>query len=211
VTDLYQDELLRVCAPRLARSRSLETGEASPTGLVSLRVFAQRAELAVLGDSLGTVPGFGTLETIVARYPVRSGDASMQVREAMTKVVLTVGPGHTLRRAAEQMAQRNVGAAVVLDPDGMGLGILTERDILHSVGQGQDVDREAVGAHQSGDLLFASAEWSLEQAAAAMVRGGFRHLVVVEGGETVGILSVRDIVRCWTDDGAICEVPASAA
>ena len=44
-----------------------------------------------------------------------------------------------------------------------------------------------------------------------MVRGGFRHLIVVEGGETVGILSVRDIVRCWTADGALCPVPASAA
>jgi signal-transduction protein with cAMP-binding, CBS, and nucleotidyltransferase domain len=39
-----------------------------------------------------------------------------------------------------------------------------------------------------------------------MVRGGFRHLVVVDGGETVGVLSMRDIVRCWTDDGASCEV-----
>jgi signal-transduction protein with cAMP-binding, CBS, and nucleotidyltransferase domain len=44
-----------------------------------------------------------------------------------------------------------------------------------------------------------------------MVRGGFRHLVVTAGGEIAGILSVRDIVRCWTDDGAICDVPESAA
>jgi signal-transduction protein with cAMP-binding, CBS, and nucleotidyltransferase domain len=51
----------------------------------------------------------------------------------------------------------------------------------------------------------------LEEAAAAMVRGGFRHLIVVEHGETMGILSVRDVVRCWTDEGAICPVPASAA
>jgi signal-transduction protein with cAMP-binding, CBS, and nucleotidyltransferase domain len=135
----------------------------------------------------------------------------MQVREAMTKVVLTVGPGHTLRRAAEQMAKRNVGAAVVHDPDGPGPAILTERDILHSIGQGQDVDREAVGDHQSAELMLASPEWSLEQAAVAMVRGGFRHLVVVEHGEPSGIISMRDIVRCWTDDGAICDVPAPAS
>jgi signal-transduction protein with cAMP-binding, CBS, and nucleotidyltransferase domain len=42
------------------------------------------------------------------------------------------------------------------------------------------------------------------------VRGGFRHLVVTEGGDIAGVLSVRDVVRCWTDDGAICDVPASA-
>jgi CBS domain-containing protein len=135
----------------------------------------------------------------------------MQVRDAMSKVILTVGPGHTLRRAAEQMAKRNVGAAVVLDPDSAGHGILTERDILHAIAQGQDVDSEMVGDHQSADLVFAAPDWSLEQAAVAMVRGGFRHLVVVDHGEPSGIISVRDIVRCWTDDGAICDVPASPA
>jgi CBS domain-containing protein len=135
----------------------------------------------------------------------------MQVREAMSKVVLTIGPGHTLRQAAEQMAKRNVGAAVVMDPDGLGPGILTERDILHAIAQGQDVDTEPVGEHQSADLVFAAPDWSLEQAAVAMVRGGFRHLVVVETAEPSGIISVRDIVRCWTDDGAICDVPVSPA
>jgi CBS domain-containing protein len=135
----------------------------------------------------------------------------MQVRDGMSKVVLTIGPGHTLHQAAALMAKRNVGAAVVRDPDGAGPGILTERDILHSVAEGQDPDAELVGDHLTADLVFAAPEWSLEEAAAAMVKGGFRHLVVVEGGEPSGIISVRDIVRCWTDDGAICEVPASPA
>jgi CBS domain-containing protein len=135
----------------------------------------------------------------------------MQVRDGMSSVVLNVGPGHTLRQASQLMAKRNVGAAVVVDPEGEGPGIVTERDILTSIAQGEDPDSELVAHHQSSDLVFASPTWSLEQAAAAMVRGGFRHLIVVDGGETVGILSVRDIVRCWTDDGAICEVPASAA
>ena len=131
----------------------------------------------------------------------------MQVREGMSTVVLTVGPGHTLRQAAAQMAERQVGAAVVLDPDGMGPGIITERDVLISLGRGEDPDREMVSDHLTSDLVFAAPDWSLEQAAVAMVRGGFRHLVVVDGGETAGILSVRDVVRCWTDDGASCEIP----
>lgn len=135
----------------------------------------------------------------------------MQVSEGMSLTVLSVGPDHTLRAAAQLMAERNVGAAVVIDPEGHGPGILTERDILNSIGAGEDPDSELVAAHLTSDVVFAEPEWSLEEAAAAMVRGSFRHLIVVEQGEIVGILSVRDVVRCWTADGAICPVPASAA
>ncbi len=135
----------------------------------------------------------------------------MQVRQGMTQVVLTVGPGHTLRDVSAAMCRRRVGAAVVLDPDAIGPGVITERDVLLSVGAGEDPDTELVADHLTSNLTFASPEWSLEQAAAAMVRGGFRHLVVVEGGELAGILSMRDIVRCWTGDGASCEVPATAS
>lgn len=135
----------------------------------------------------------------------------MQVHEGMSPTVLSVGPGHTLRAAAKLMSERQVGAAVVNDPDGNGPGIITERDILLSIGAGQNPDTELVADHLTTDVVFASPEWSLEEAAAAMVRGSFRHLIVMEGSETVGILSVRDVVRCWTEDGAICPVPANAA
>src|ERR671932_1233676 len=132
----------------------------------------------------------------------------MQVSEGMSSVVLEVGPGHTLREAARRMADRGVGAAVVVDPDAQGPGIITERDLLLSIGRGEDPDAERVADHLSAHLTFAAPDWSLERAADAMVRGGFRHLVVVDGGELVGVLSMRDIVRCWTDDGATCDVPS---
>jgi CBS domain-containing protein len=135
----------------------------------------------------------------------------MQVRDGMSPMVLTVGPGHTLREAARLMSERHVGAAVVIDPDAGGPGIVTERDVLSSIGAGEDPDVELVADHLTGEVVFAEPTWSLEEAAGAMVRGGFRHLIVVERGETMGILSVRDVVRCWTDEGAICPVPASAA
>jgi CBS domain-containing protein len=135
----------------------------------------------------------------------------MQVREGMSPMVLTVGPNRTLRAVARLMSKRNVGAAVVIDPDGHGPGIVTERDILHSLGSDQDPDRELVADHLTRDVVFAAPDWSLEEAAGAMVRGGFRHLIVVERGETQGILSVRDVVRCWTEDGAVCPIPAGAA
>jgi len=132
----------------------------------------------------------------------------MRVRDGMSRRILSAGPGHTLRQVATLMAEREVGAAVIMDPDAMGPGILTERDVLNSLGRGEDPDTELVSDHLTADLVFAGGDWSLEQAAVAMVRGGFRHLIVIEDGEPAGILSVRDIVRCWTDDGASCELPA---
>jgi len=131
----------------------------------------------------------------------------MKVRDGMTTVVLTVGPSHTLREASRMMSARRVGAAVVIDPAHSGIGILTERDILDSIGAGQNPDTEMVGQHRTDDLVAAAPDWTLEQAAHAMVRGNFRHLIVIDGGEVTGLLSMRDIVRSWT----AAEVPAGAA
>ncbi len=122
----------------------------------------------------------------------------------MSHLVLTVGPAHTLRQAARMMSARCIGAAVVIDPELAGVGILTERDLLDSIAVGEDPDAELVAHHRTEHLVYASPDWTLEEAAAAMVRGGFRHLVVVDGQEVAGLLSMRDIVRCWTS----ADVPA---
>ena len=135
----------------------------------------------------------------------------MQVREGMSKVLVTVNPGHTLSEAARAMAERGVGAAVVIDPEQPGPGIITERDILESIAAGQSSDQERVADHLSSNLTFASPEWSLERAAEAMVKGRFRHLVVVDGGDLIGILSMRDIVRCWVQDYATSDMPQQPA
>ena len=122
----------------------------------------------------------------------------MKVRDGMTSMVLTIGPAHTLREAARLMSGRRVGAAVVVDPEHPGVGILTERDILDSVGAGQNPDTELAAAHRTADVVFASADWTLEQAAETMIHAGFRHLIVLDDNEVAGLLSMRDIVRCWT-------------
>ena len=122
----------------------------------------------------------------------------MLVRDVMTSAVLTVGPTHTLRQVARQMSSRRVGAAVVLDPDSEGPGILTERDVLESVASGQDPEKEIAADHLTPDAVAGEPDWDLDKAAAAMVAGGFRHLVICEGASVVGVLSVRDIVRVWS-------------
>jgi CBS domain-containing protein len=122
----------------------------------------------------------------------------MNVRDGMTTVVLTIGPVHTLSEAARMMSARHVGAAVVIDPEHPGIGILTERDVLDAVGAGLDPAAELVGAHRTDHIVLAAPGWTLEQAAAAMVAGNFRHLIVLDGNEVAGLLSMRDIVRCWS-------------
>ncbi len=122
----------------------------------------------------------------------------MYVREAMSGDVFTVGPAHTLRVVAQMMSARGIGAAAVIDEQQAGPGIITERDILHSVGRGEVPDEERVSEHLTADVILAAPDWRLEQAAAEMIRGGFRHVIVVDGPAVVGILSMRDIVRSWT-------------
>jgi signal-transduction protein with cAMP-binding, CBS, and nucleotidyltransferase domain len=126
----------------------------------------------------------------------------MHVRDGMSDVVLTVGPSHTLREAAAMMAEKGTGAALVADDETPGPSIVTERDILLSVGAGEDPDSECVGDHMSDSVISASPDWSLERAAAEMSRRSIRHLVVYDGAELAGMLSMRDIVRCWTAEGA---------
>jgi len=128
----------------------------------------------------------------------------------MSGVVLTVNPGHTLHDAAKAMAERGVGAAVVVDPEQPGPGIVTERDVLNAVGAGHDPGSVKVAQYLSSNVTFAEPAWSLERAAEAMVKGSFRHLVVVDGADVVGVLSMRDIVRCWVQDGATADMPGPA-
>ena len=121
----------------------------------------------------------------------------MIVSEAMTTDIVSIGPAHTLRDASNVMTQRSIGSVVVHDPDGAGPGILTERDIVRAVASGVDLDQATAGDHLTTDSAYGSPGWSLDEASEAMRRGGFRHLVVVDGSEVVGIISMRDIVRAW--------------
>jgi signal-transduction protein with cAMP-binding, CBS, and nucleotidyltransferase domain len=126
----------------------------------------------------------------------------MQVREGMSEVVLTLGPGHTLRDAARRMTEKGVGAALVIDEELPHPAIVSERDILNSVGRGEDPDSELVRDHMSDTVISAAPDWSLERAAMEMSRRHIRHLVVIDGGDIAGVLSMRDIMRVWTSEGA---------
>lgn len=122
---------------------------------------------------------------------------SMTVADHMTRLLVAVGPGHTLAEAAAMMAERNVGSAVVVDPGRPGASIFTERDLLRAVAAGVS-ETEPVGGHLTDQASAVSLDTDLQDAARLMLEGGFRHLVVVDQqGEPCGMLSMRDIVSSW--------------
>jgi CBS domain-containing protein len=122
------------------------------------------------------------------------------VERHMSRNLLTVGADERLAEAARKMADRGVGAVVVLH-EGRLAGILTERDVLKAVAAG--VEREAtVGERMTRHPETVESDETTDQAAALMIHGGFRHLPVVDGGELKGILSIRDLMRVALEDRA---------
>ncbi len=107
-----------------------------------------------------------------------------------------VDPADAVRAVANRMADAELAAAIVgSDPP----GILTARDVLQLVGAGDDPDAEKVGTHSTPEARTTTPSASLEEAAREMIEGDFRHLVVMDAGRTVGLLSMRDLVRCWLE------------
>jgi CBS domain-containing protein len=121
------------------------------------------------------------------------------VGEIMTPDVLGLEPATSLVDAARRMHERRVGAVVVTERDRL-VGIVTERDILRAVATGV-IDGSVGDAMTHGPDTIGPDE-SAGHAAALMIHGGFRHLPVVESGDVVGMLSIRDLVRVSVDDEA---------
>ena len=117
----------------------------------------------------------------------------MKVRDVASNAVVAVGPEQTLREAARVMAKHRVGSAVVQDAEQLA-GILTERDVLEAVATGAEPDGILVDAVMTRDVVTVGPDWDLVEAAGEMARRRIRHLVVYEGGQLLGVLSVRDVL-----------------
>ena len=117
----------------------------------------------------------------------------MRVRDIASSAVVVVGPEHSVAEAARMMARHHVGSAVVTDAEQLA-GILTERDVLRTVAQGADPEATKVAERMTRDVVTVGPDWGLVEAAGEMARRRIRHLVVFEGGQLLGVLSVRDVL-----------------
>jgi CBS domain-containing protein len=120
------------------------------------------------------------------------------VANHMTKDLLTLAADAKLGDAAKRMAERVVGAVVVLEGERLA-GILTERDILKAVATGFEPDSR-VSDWMTRNPETIESDDTTDHAAALMIHGGFRHLPVVDAGEIKGILSIRDLMRVALED-----------
>ena len=119
-------------------------------------------------------------------------------RNHMSTELLTVDPSAAVTEVAKRMVAKDVGAVLVFE-EGAICGILTERDVLRAVADGLD-DATLVRERMTANPETLDADDTTEHAAVLMIHGGFRHLPVVEQGEVVGVLSIRDLMRVVLED-----------
>lgn len=121
------------------------------------------------------------------------------VRSVMRSPVVAIEPDTTLRAAAAVMRHRHIGAVAVARADGL-VGVLSERDVVQALADGQDPDVATVAGAMTGSPRPVDADTPLWAAAMLMLQLGVRHLPVTAGGRPVGMLSIRDALTVFQRD-----------
>ncbi|MEA2453059.1 MAG: hypothetical protein QOG04_1769 [Actinomycetota bacterium] len=115
------------------------------------------------------------------------------LRDVAVRHLLTIEPKSSLRRAAQVMSERGVGCAVAIENEKVA-GIITERDLLHAIAREQNIDDTAVADVMTREVVSGESGWDLLKAIKTMTDGGFRHLLVMDMDDPIGIVSLRDLM-----------------
>ena len=114
------------------------------------------------------------------------------IRDVMSKEVFLVGPSTTVAEAATIMGEKHVGSAIVVEDDRLA-GIFTERDIVRALGQDFDAASHRVSNWMTAKPTTITPDATTDDALDLMLKGGFRHLPVLDGERVVGVVSIRDL------------------
>lgn len=118
----------------------------------------------------------------------------MNVSDLMTQAAVTDAPDDTLAEAAAKMRQQQTGSLLVMEGENLA-GIVTERDVLKVVGEGQDPKSVSLRDVMTTDVVTVDPGKSVQEAARIMFDKWFRHLpVTTTDGKVVGIISLRDLL-----------------
>ncbi len=113
--------------------------------------------------------------------------------------VFTIKPDQTIREALKLLAEKRIGAAVVVDNAGKPIGIISERDIVVAATKNEALFGEPVKSYMTTDVIVARPNDDVRAVEKTMTVRRFRHLPVMEHGELVGIVSIGDVVKAALD------------
>ena len=113
--------------------------------------------------------------------------------------VFTVRPEQTVRQVLEFLAEHNVGALVAVDGQGQPIGMVSERDIVRHLARDEKLFDTPVGSIMTRDVIVGSPQDDLVSVGHTMTERQIRHLPVVDRGQLVGIVSIRDVVKAQRD------------
>lgn len=119
------------------------------------------------------------------------------IREkVLSKKILTVKSGTSIYDTVLFMAEHNIGLVPVLDEEGKLLGVFSERDLVRRViAKNLDLKNTIVDTVMSKNLVLADINETYEECLKKMKDRGTRHILVIENGKLIGILSIRDLLE----------------
>jgi CBS domain-containing protein len=122
-----------------------------------------------------------------------------QILNSKTRGVATARPEDSIQDIAARLAQRKIGAVVIVGDNGKVAGIISERDIIRLVAEhGASALAMRASDGMTREVISCSRTSTLDEIMEAMTLGRFRHLPVIEDGALVGIVSIGDVVKHHT-------------
>jgi predicted transcriptional regulator len=124
-------------------------------------------------------------------------DSHNPISDVMSRGAISVNEKLTLRSLAAVLAAKNIGAALIRQPDG-ATEIVSERDVVRALADGADPETVWAADIAADDIVFASPDETILALAQRMAAESVRHVAVVDNGVVLGVVSMRDVVPVLT-------------
>jgi CBS domain-containing protein len=132
------------------------------------------------------------------------GTATTRPNDPIKKIMVTtlaaVDAGDPLRSVARELVADEVGAVLVGDGRHT-VGLISERDLVTVFASGGDIDSDQALDIMTSELLAAGPDDSIAVVGRMMLDGGVRHIVVRDGTQVIGLVSIRDVLAVLLPDG----------